>query len=262
MKLLPFDTDLSGMDCHIHSRFSPDARHAGAGAPDEIAAAVRARGLRGFIITDHVDIGHWRDFEPINFDEYFDTWEKTRKKNPDLTIYIGLEVGFEPERAQETARLIKDLPLEYVINSVHYWKGPNAENANDHFSLGRQKSYAAYLEAISASLDAPYDFSTVGHLGFAERYSPYLSPDREIDYRSFKRILDEIADKAVKRRVRFEENTNSGGEIRSPRADFLRVYKDKGGVRPVLGSDAHTSASIGQHFDKAKAVLDDIFGKE
>lgn len=262
MKLIPFDTDLSGMDCHIHSRFSPDARHVGAGTPDEIAAEVRARGLRGFIVTDHVDVGHWLDFEPINFDEYFDTWEKARKDNPDLTIYIGLEVGYERERAQETAELIKDLPLEYVINSVHYWKGPNKNVPDDHFSLGRQKAYASYLSAIRESLDAPYAFSTVGHIGFAERYAPYLKAEREIDYPSFKTVFDDIADKVIAKRVRIEENTNAGGEIRTPRADFLRVYKEKGGMRPVLGSDAHKCENIGQYFDKANDMLDGIFGKD
>lgn len=259
MNLIPFDTDLSGMDCHIHSRFSPDARHVGAGTPDEIVAAVKARGLRGFIVTDHIDIGHWLDFDPIDFDEYFTVWEAARKKNPDLTIYIGLEVGYEPEHADETAALIKDLPLEYVINSVHYWKGPNPESPTDHFSLGRAKAYAAYLAAVNASLDAPYEFSTIGHLGFAERYSPYFKTDREIDYVSFKPVFDEIAEKAVKKNVRFEENTNSGGEMRAPREDFLRAYKAIGGVRPPLGSDAHTSASIGQYFDKAEKFLNDIF---
>ncbi len=268
MKLIPNDTDLKNMDCHVHSRFSPDAFRAGADEPDGIAAEVRHKGLRGFIVTDHIDVGHWQDCKPINFDEYFSTWEAVRRKNPDLTIYIGLEVGFESDRAEETAALVKDLPLEYVINSVHYWQpkeytakdGKPLDKAfNDAWANGKVFAYTQYLKCVSAALDCPYPFSTVGHLGFPERYAPYPEAERVMDYKTFSPLLDEIIRKALARGVRFEENTNAGGQMRLPRADFLRAYKAAGGVRPVVGSDAHVSASIGQYFAEANAFLDGIF---
>ena len=253
MKLIDFDTDLTNMDCHLHSKFSPDACGAGADEPEGIVAAVRSKGLRGFIITDHIDVGHWEGCKKINFDEYFSTWEKVRKFNPDLTIYIGLEVGFETEHAEETYNLIKDLPLEYVINSVHYWKWLD-ENDN-----GRVSVFAGYLQCVLASLDAPYSFTTIGHLGFPERYVKYPTGEREMEYKLFKPLMDEIIEKTVERGIRFEENTNAGGVMRLPRADFLRAYKKAGGMRPVIGSDAHKSDEIGQHFGVATKFLDKIF---
>lgn len=254
MKLIANTTDLTNMDCHLHSRFSPDARGAGADTPENIAAAVRERGLRGFIITDHFDLGHWNGYI-IDFDEYFRTWERVRKNNPDLTIYIGLEVGFERSTAEQSAKIISELPFEYIINSIHYWGEPHADN----YARGRIDSYNMYLDDVIASLDAPYPFSTIGHLGFPERYAPYPDGEKAMEYALFKDKLDIIIEKAIKKGVRFEENTNAGGEMRLPREDFLRAYKAAGGVRPVLGSDAHVSASIGQHFDTAKIFLDKIF---
>lgn len=266
MKLIPSDTDLSGMDCHMHSPFSPDAAKCGAKPPEEIAAEVRKKGLRGFIITDHIDVGHW-DGYVIDFNKYFDTWERVRENNPDLTIYIGLEVGFEAQYAEKTAELISDLPLEYVINSVHYWHDPkyavpNFFNAKgDLWTLGRKKAYERYLACVLASLDCPYDFSTVGHLGFPERFAPYPEEERSLDYAMFKDMLDEIIKKAISRGARFEENTNSGGAMRLPREEFLRAYKAAGGTRPMLGSDAHLTDSVGQYFDVATKFLDGLFGK-
>lgn len=250
MKLIPHDTDLSGMDCHMHSMFSPDSNQ----TPEQIVAAVRAHGLRGFIITDHVDIGHWKGCKQIDFDEYFRVWNKVRADNPDLTVYIGLEVGFDAPYVAKTYELIKDLPLEYVINSVHYWR-----HEGDSFLLGADRAYTEYLQAICDSLDAPYEFSTVGHIGFLERYAP---PPRErfaIRYDVYKPIMDKIIEKTLARGARLEENTNGGGDMRLPRADFLRAYKKAGGTRPVLGSDAHASDAIGQYFDKAEKFLDEIF---
>lgn len=255
MKLISIDTDLRGLDCHLHSGFSPDANRAGAGSPNEIADAARKKGLRGFIVTDHLDVGHWKDCEPIDFDKYFAQWERARNDNPDLVIYIGLEVGFERASAAQTAKAINDLPFEYIVNSVHYWSG----SGRDAFSRGRMKAYSEYLDAVIASLDAPYEFSTVGHLGFPERYAPYEKDERAMEYALFKPQLDRIIEKTVARGIRFEENTNAGGEMRQPRADFLYAYKAAGGVRPVLGSDAHVTAAIGQHFDVAEKFLNDIF---
>lgn len=271
MKLIPNDTDLSNIDCHLHTRFSPDACKAGADDPDGIVAAVRKKGLRGFIVTDHIDVGHWQDCKPIDFNEYFDTWNEVRRKNPDLTIYIGLEVGFEAKHAEETAKLVSDLPLEYVVNSIHYWQAERPSPSDlkamekafdDEWKKGKIAAYTQYLKCVSASLDCPYPFSTIGHLGFPERYAPLPEDKRAMEYETFKPLLDEIIKKAVKKGVRFEENTNAGGQMRLPRADFLHAYKAAGGVRPVLGSDAHVSASIGQYFDEAKIFLDGIFGKE
>lgn len=252
MKLIDVNTDLNGIDCHVHSRFSPDARACGADEPQKIADTVRAKGLRGFIVTDHIDVGHWLEHQPLDFDKYFSVWNDVRNANPDLTIYIGLEVGFEKKHVKETNELIRDLPLEYVINSVHYY-------GNDVYARGKKHAYKTYLNAVLASLDAPYDFSTIGHLGFTERYAPFPDDERAIIFDEFAPVLNKIIRRAVERSVRFEENTNAGGEFRQPRADFLKAYKSAGGVRPVLGSDAHTSVDIGRYFDGAKNFLDKIF---
>ncbi|MCH5163153.1 MAG: PHP domain-containing protein [Clostridiales bacterium] len=253
MKLIGKEVNLDGIDCHIHSRFSVDALRAGAASPDEIANTVRSHGLRGFIVTDHLDIGHWPSIDTSRFNEYFDVWNEVRDKNPDLTIYIGMEVGFEKETAEQAAELIQSLPLEYVINSVHYWKWLD-ENDN-----GRVSVFAGYLQCVLASLDAPYSFTTIGHLGFPERYVKYPIGEREMEYKLFKPLMDEIIEKTVERGIRFEENTNAGGVMRLPRADFLRAYKKAGGMRPVIGSDAHKSDEIGQHFGVATKFLDKIF---
>lgn len=250
MKLIANDTDLRGMDCHMHSMFSPDSSQ----TPEQLVAAVRKRGLRGFIITDHVDVGHWQGCKQIDFDEYFRVWNKVRADNPDLTVYIGLEVGFDARYVTETHALIKDLPLEYVINSVHYW-----QHEGDAFLSGAAGAYTEYLQAIAASLDAPYPFSTVGHIGFLERYAPPPRDKFVMRYDLYKPILDEIIAKTLARGARLEENTNGGGEMRLPRADFLRAYKKAGGSRPVLASDAHASDAIGQYFDTAEKFLDEIF---
>ncbi len=254
MNLIDYGVDLTNIDCHLHSIYSPDALRAGASAPSEIADACRKKNLRGFIITDHVDVGRWHCIEPNRLSRYIDECLRVRDENPDLTIYIGMEVGFERETAQRTAELISDLPLEYVINSVHYYSDDGSG-----FERGREYCYFKYLEAVLASLDAPYPFTAVGHLGMPERYAPYPKGKSEMTYKMFKPILDEIIKKAIEKRIRFEENTNGGDTFRLPRADFLRAYKKAGGVRPPLGSDAHVSENIARNFDKAEKFLNKIF---
>lgn len=255
MKLIAPNIDLSGMDCHIHSAFSPDARESGADEPQRIADAVRAKRLRGFIVTDHLDFGHWNGYI-IDFDAYFRVWERVRKDNSDLTIYIGLEVGFERRYVKDTASIISDLPLDYVINSVHYWADPTHNRISP-----RRVVYAEYLDAVRAALDAPYPFSAVAHLGFPERYALPDAKDRKMFYRDYARAMDGIISAAIARDAAFEINTNCGNaELYLPRIDFLRAYKAAGGRKPMLGSDAHTSAAIGRRFDEAAAMVNEVFG--
>ncbi len=168
-------------------------------------------------------------------------------------------MGFEAAHAAETARIISDLPLEYVINSVHYWQ---PVHDGSEWERGRKTVYREYLEAVAASLDAPYEFSTVGHLGYPERYAPYPENDRVFKYGEFRKLFDDIIKKAVCRGARLEENTNGGGELKLPRADLLQAYKAAGGKRPVTASDAHTIGAIGQRFKEAETFLDGIFGNE
>lgn len=92
-----------------------------------------------------------------------------------------------------------------------------------------------------------------------ERYAPPPRDKFVMRYDLYKPILDEIIAKTLARGARLEENTNGGGEMRLPRADFLRAYKKAGGTRPVLASDAHASDAIGQYFDTAEKFLDEIF---
>ncbi len=257
MRSLSPDADLNGIDCHVHSRFSPDAKFCGADDPQGICDAVRRAGLKGFIVTDHIDIGHWNGYI-IDFDEYFDAWNKAREENKDLRIYIGIEAGFEPHTALRTAEIIDRYPFEYVINSVHYWL---KESGAGDWKYGRKSAYTEYLKAVLASLAAPYPFTAIGHIGFPERYAPYPVGEREMEYSMFRELCDEIIETAVKLGIRPEENTNAEAEMRLPRVDFLRAYKAAGGKRPMLGSDAHNSADIGRRFFETEKILNDIFGE-
>lgn len=251
MELIPNNTDLTGLDCHTHSVFSPDSDQ----TPESLVTSARARGLRGFIVTDHIDVDRWG--EEIDLVDYFKTWERVRRANPDLKIYIGLEAGFELDTYKRTYKLIKDFPFEYLITSVHYV--PGAWYAQ--YDGGREKTYRKYINAVLDSLDAPWGFNTVGHFGFFERYAPYPQSDWVMDYETFAPLMDEVIKKALERGVRFEENTKGGEIFRLPRADFLRAYKAAGGVRPVLGSDAHSPDAVAHRFDEAATFLDGIFGK-
>lgn len=244
MKLIDKSVELDGIDCHVHSNFSPDSQS----SPQDIVSSARRKGLRGFIITDHLDVGHW-DGYIIDFDKYFSVWERLRKENPDLKIIIGLEIGYERKYYKETRSIVSDLPLEYAVNSVHYWERSSA--CHD------ERTFLPYLEAIERSLDVDYEFSTVGHIGFLERYA-----NAAMRYDEYGPIMDRIIKAAIARGVRLEENTNAFGEMRQPRADFLQAFKAAGGKRPVLSSDAHDSSDMARSFDRAKIFLNGIFGEE
>ena len=64
--------------------------------------------------------------------------------------------------------------------AVHACDGNDCYFA-DYFR-GKDKAYAyrSYLEAVRKSLDAPYGYDIVGHIGYVSRNAPY--PDKTLRY--------------------------------------------------------------------------------
>lgn len=235
-------------DCHIHTRFSPDSES----EPEEVIEAAVKAGLDGVIFTEHfeADVEAFQ-FTPLDPDAYFKKIEAVKKSAP-ISVKIGVEVGFDPLYIKEICALLDSYPFEYIINSVHNIRGLNPYLQGFVYDDGKNTVYNRYLKLISESLDVPYRVDCIGHIGYIERCAPY--EDKVMDYAQFRPLMDEIIQKAIKRGVIIELNTNSA-ELSQPRADFLTAYYAAGGRKVALSSDAHIPDRVGHNFTAAAELL-------
>lgn len=98
------------------------------------------------------------------------------------------------------------------------------------YTRGKEKrdAYNAYFQAVLASLDAPYPYDIVAHIGYCSRNAVYADP--KIRYEDFSEILDRILYRIVEKDKILEINTSSktAGSPFLPDTDILRRYYEMG----------------------------------
>lgn len=231
-------------DSHVHSQNSHDGR---VSLAKDVAVA-KEKGLEYLSITDHCDY----DFEygkctaPVkwNFldlDKYYADYLSTKKeldadKNNTLTFCFGIEAAYcDKEICFEKYKEIESkYPFDVVINSVHCVNGQDVYFKKAFLFKPKKKVYGDYLDTILKSLDAPYQYDIVAHIGYIAHGAPYR--DRFLRYADFPDKIDAILKGIIERNKALEVNFHH--EMNPPR-DIIERYYELGGRKISYGSDAH-----------------------
>ena len=242
-------------DNHTHTRFSPDSN---ADPEAMIRQAIRV-GLKQITCTDHCDPQHPEGLLGLtDTAEYVRTLTALKEKYArDIYVCIGLEIGFMPGAVAQAQRLAADPAIEYIIDSVHVWGGSDCYEKHHFDGLTMQAAYDVYFDAVKSSLDVPYRYHAVGHVGYIERKAPYA--DGHIAYADWRHKLDPIFDTMIEREKILELNTNAAVSLFSlPSPELVAAYYARGGRLVALSSDAHTPDRIADRFNEAERILRDI----
>lgn len=223
--------------------------------------AAQALGLEGVTFTEHVDIG-FPDPVPGAHDAdrvaYLADYLKVQKEVAPYPVFFGLELGWEENFERENAAYTSGLPLDFIISSVHSLDGCNIYRQSYYEGKEKLEVYRRYLEKVLACVKRNPDFDSVGHIGFVSKNSPYADP--VLHRADFPDLIDEILRTIIARGVSLEFNTSGyrmcGVSI--PEPDVFHRYRELGGERVTLGSDAHNPDYVGLCFDKARHVLMDL----
>jgi len=240
-------------DFHIHSEYSFD----GSEQLEGIVLASIKKGIKRIAITDHLEFEKGKFLiSKINLKKYIsEIGELKIRYNDKIEILCGIELGYEKQHAQKLADYIKDLRFDYVINAVHVVDGIDCYFADYYKGKDKQTAYSNYFNAVLDSLDAPYKFDTIAHLGYVVRMSPYL--DKTIYYKDFAGVIDKILLKIIAEDKFLEVNSNAKDDSMPliPNVEILKRYKELGGNKLIFGSDAHKIERIGDNYDKVLEVV-------
>jgi len=241
-------------DFHIHSNYSFDSDE----KLSNIVTHSIKKGLATITITDHFE---FKDgvltISKDNLLRRQDEIETLKHKySSQIKILTGLEIGFVKEKADQLAKAIAPLRLDYVINSVHEVKGYDCYDERYYIGKDKHTAYLDYFNAVLHSLDAPYPYNTIGHLGYVSRMAPYT--DTAIYYNDFKDILDKILTTIIKKEKALELNSNAKSSTMPhiPNLEILTAYKNLNGKKVAFGSDAHCVERIGEWISEVKVVAD------
>lgn len=244
-------------DSHTHCDFSHDSPTP---ARDMIEAAIK-KGLSYLAITDHCDkdcvvLPNFEWVRQIDLPARFEQILALKKQYEDrIYISAGLEYGYVKEANPIYLDIEKTYPVDYVINSVHIVEGIDVYFAEFYEERTKREAYGQYLKAVLESLDVPYHYDTIGHIGYISRKATYA--DKLFRYSEFPDMLDEILKGIILREKALEVNTHSKGTLLDfiPGTDVLKRYRELGGKLLVFGSDAHTTDRICEKYNKVTDAL-------
>ena len=252
-------------DIHTHTTFSPDGRS----SIEEMIARAQERKLEIYGISEHFNYDYDRmdlridgqAVPPIDEEAYFTRARALQRQYAGtLQILIGAEFGYDHDSRSLTryCRTAEKYKPDFIINSIHTCLGMDCYFP--HYCEGRSKAFAynAYLYRVLESLDAPYPYDIVAHIGYCSRHAPY--PDPKLRYADFSDVIDEILRRIVRKGKILEVNTSSktAGSPFIPDTDILARYYELGGREVSFASDAHDTERIGEKRDLVCAALKEL----
>lgn len=229
------------VDSHVHTRHSSDGRD----PVRDIVAEAESKGLYYLATTDHLDLelkfgGNktpipWKH---IDLDAYYAEWSEQADalaaKGSPLKFRFGIEAGYGENVCGHYVETLAKYPFDVVINSVHFVDGWDVYFPNAFFFKSRRRMYGGYLDNILKSLDAPYEYDIVAHIGYVTRNAPYIN--KKLSYSDFPDKFDAILHGIIERDKALEVNTHT---TLFPTEEILRKYYEYGGRKISFGSDSH-----------------------
>lgn len=249
-------------DYHVHSDFSGDSQ-----APMEqmIERAIQL-GLKKICFTDHMDYDILNEsdtsfvFDP---EEYVKKLHQLKEHyHRQISILIGIELGLQPQLADQLSALMKSYPFDFAIGSSHvvnrvdpyfpvYWEGRTME-----------EGIRMYFQGIIDNCKQFQDFNIYGHLDYVIRYANRNSEKKaDYSYSDYADLLDEALKIIIHHGKGIEVNTAGlkyGLGYPHPKTEVLKRYLELGGELITLGSDAHKPEHLCYDFHLMPDYLKDL----
>ncbi len=239
-------------DYHLHSHFSCDSK---ASIVEQCIGAIQ-KGLPEIGITDHFDL-HPGDecrgfFRPIAWAAELDQARKEFAGR--LTVRAGIELG-EPHRfSAECQAVLKSYPFDYVLGSLH-WVGDELVFDRSYFHRPADEAFGLFFEELErmtrvGGFDVLSHFDVLVRVG-APLYGGY-DPSR------YAEAIRAVLKNCIERGIALDLNTQglrSRCQLLTPGVEILTWYREMGGERVTLGSDAHSPDVIAANFDLAIEAL-------
>jgi histidinol-phosphatase (PHP family) len=241
------------LDAHLHTDQSPDSS-----VPIDVYAALAVeRGIPEICITDHVDFDP-RD--PAYRYTRFEDRERVvrgaaaRWAKEGVVIRFGAELTYNRRWDADVREHLKRYRYDYMIGSVHDWpESPYWHTRVRSWVQGRSLDEILapyYTEIIAAARSGLFD--TIGHLDVVKRYLHPMITAADLASRP---DLQEPALRAIiESGVSLEVNSSGlryPGAETYPSAAVVARFRELGGDRVVVGSDAHSRGSFAAHLDES-----------
>jgi len=207
----------------------------------EFADRAKANNLTGLGFSDH---SYYLD----SFD--FNNLIYVKNKYQDISLKIGIEFDYFPNREEEIRKIITGYPFDYTIGSVHHIGEWNFDHPDYKFKFSQKYLFDVYRDYYRIVKKAAGSglFNIIGHLDLVKIYNYRLA-----DKKQELELITPVLEKLAKNDVAVEINTNG---LNKPvrefyPSDYILELMGELDIPVVLGSDAHSADRVGENFAAA-----------
>ncbi len=246
-------------DFHVHESHSSDAPNA---TVEKYCRVAERRGIDEICLTTHLilsgpDVQH--GISPEKIPEYLEEIQQARG-NTSVKLHSGLEIDWFPEVERQIEFIIDEYPLDYILGSMHYVRG---------IDIGSRRRSPAFFhgKAVEEALDIYFEewakavesglFDVMAHPDYFRKYLG-LSHKILIHWESYGSKVYPAIDSLKSCGVGIEVNSSGwrhGIKDVYPILGFLRVAREAGVDKVVVGSDCHRTEHLGVNTAKAARRL-------
>ncbi|HEY48313.1 MAG: hypothetical protein AMJ88_13725 [Anaerolineae bacterium SM23_ 63] len=239
-------------DYHIHTDYSCDCK----ATMVEMCQAAIELNIKEIGFCDHYDL---MPEDPcyafFQADAWWESLQRCREDFGDtLTIRAGIELG-EPHLFQaEMHEILEKYAWDYCMGSLH-WVGSKSVFDPSYFKVPADVAYRMYFLEL-AKMIAHAEFDILAHIDVVKRYG--FDAYGMYDPRQFESEIRDVLRICATRGIALEVNTaplRRPVNQTSPSAVTLSWFREEGGRRVTLGSDAHLTEHVGFGLDSVMSIL-------
>jgi histidinol-phosphatase (PHP family) len=240
------------IDYHIHTLL---CNHAEGSMESYVQSAINF-GMSEICFLDHLTIQKSEkglSMAPDEIPFYFYAIQLLKQKYKGIIkIKAGIEIDFNPDYTDLFQEIAGTYAFDVIATALHFPGGLNIVSNNSAWRHGENDTeyvYSLYFEQLEKMLDFNY-FDVVCHIDLVKKFGRKSS-------RSFDKEFNKILLKIKTKNLCVEVNTsgyNHPARETYPSPDIItKCHKHR--ISITLGSDAHTPADVGQHYDRALPLL-------
>ncbi len=240
------------LDYHLHTRYSCDSN----ASMEAMGTAALQKGIPEIAFTEHLDL---QALDPCNgfYDPpaYFRALEAARASlGPrGLTLRAGVEVGEMHRHRHAVQPVLEAHPYDVVLGSLH-WVGDELVFDSSFFRREPAEAIRLYFGELAEMAQAG-GFDVLSHLDVFKR-TGYAFWGR-FDITEWEDLVRPVWEACIANDIAPEINT-SGLRLpvgqTQPTLEALRWYREMGGERLVIGSDAHRPEHVGHGLETALRI--------
>lgn len=243
-------------DYHTHSHFSRDA----ADPPHKMCESAIEQGLSALAITDHAEwardqSGHWKP------EQYSKAMAECKEQFAGkLTVHTGVELGNPHWFPEQTAALLNQYDMAMKVCSVHWIEAGNIHNPNIFKGRSMTDVLSDYFGEMRRMVTT-FDGNIVAHFDRIF-WRPSIARFSGFDALETAVAAEPIIRLALRTIAQSNYALEFNTKVLHARFNWneavqmmLGWYREEGGVRLVVNSDAHHARDVHANAEVALGIV-------